>query len=63
MRKALPAATLHVYYGFWPYAMWAEQPHLIELKRQIEPHLDQPGVVYHGMVSEVELAAAYASAA
>lgn len=62
VRAELPDAELHVYYGFWPYAMWAEQPHLIALKRQIEPLLAQPGVVYHGMVSETELAAAYASA-
>ena len=62
VKAALPDAELHVYYGFWPYAMWAEQPHLIALKAQIEPLLAQPGVVYHGMVSEVELAAAYASA-
>ena len=25
IRAALPEASLHVYYGFWPYAMWAEQ--------------------------------------
>jgi len=25
VRSALPDATLDVYYGFWPYAMWAEQ--------------------------------------
>ena len=45
-------ATLHVYYGFWPYAMWEEQPHLRELRRQIEPLLNESnGVYYYGMRS------------
>ena len=56
-------ATLHVYYGFWPYAMWEEQPHLRELRRQIEPLLNESnGVHYYGMRSEAELAEAYAAA-
>ena len=62
VRAALPDATLHVYYGFWPYAMWAEQPHLVSLKKTLEPMLKQPGVYYHGMVSERDLAKGYASA-
>jgi len=52
-----------VYYGFWPYAMWEEQPHLRELRRQIEPLLNESnGVHYYGMRSEAELAEAYAAA-
>ena len=62
VREELPTASLHVYYGFWPYAMWAEQKPLIELRAQIDPLLKAPGVVYHGMVSETELAQAYAQA-
>ena len=62
VRDAIPSATLDVYYGFWPYAMWNEQPHLVKLRKIIEPMLKQPGVHYHGMRSELELAAAYASA-
>jgi len=62
VREELPSASLHVYYGFWPYAMWAEQKPLIELRAQIDPLLRAPGVVYHGMVSETELAQAYAQA-
>ena len=38
--------------------MWAEQKLLIELRAQINPLLNAPGVVYHGMVSETELAQA-----
>ena len=41
------------YYGFWPYAMWEEQPQLRKLRAQIEPLLAAPGVEY-GMVSEAE---------
>ena len=41
---------------------WAEQKPLIELRAQIDPLLKAPGVVYHGMVSETELAQAYAQA-
>ena len=62
MRAAITDAELHVYYGFWPYAMWAEQPHLVSLKKTLEPMLKQPGVYYHGMVSERDLAKGYASA-
>lgn len=62
VRSAIKTARLDVYYGFWPYAMWNEQPHLIKLRELIEPLLEQPGVHYHGMRSEVELAAAYAAA-
>ena len=62
MRAAITDAELHVYYGFWPYAMWAEQPHLVSLKKPLEPMLKQPGVYYHGMVSERDLAKGYASA-
>lgn len=62
VRAAITDAELHVYYGFWPYAMWAEQPHLVSLKRTLEPMLKQPGVYYHGMVSERDLAKGYASA-
>ena len=62
VREELPTASLHVYYGFWPYAMWAEQKPLIDLRAQIDPLLKAPGVVYHGMVSETELAQAYAQA-
>ena len=51
-----------MYYGFWPYAMWAEQAPLRALRAQIEPLLQLPGVHYHGMVSEAELATAYAAA-
>ena len=62
VRRALPNASLHVYYGFWPYAMWRDQPHLVVLRDQLEPLLSQPGVQYFGMRSEGELAAAYAEA-
>ena len=48
VREALPNASLDVYYGFWPYAMWAEQKPLIELRAQIDPLLKAPGVVYQG---------------
>ena len=48
VREELPTASLHVYYGFWPYAMWAEQKPLIELRAQIDPLLKAPGVVYQG---------------
>lgn len=63
VRAALPNASLHVYYGFWPYAMWREQPHLVALKAELEPLLDSlPGVHYYGMRSETDLARAYADA-
>ena len=55
-------ATLHVY---WLLAVRdvEEQPHLRELRRQIEPLLNESnGVHYYGMRSEAELAEAYAAA-
>ena len=62
IRARLPTARLDVYYGFWPAAMWNEQPHLLQLKKQLEPLLKQEGVHYHGMRSEAELAWACAEA-
>lgn len=62
IRQRLPTARLDVYYGFWPYAMWNEQAHLVRLRKQIEPLLEQDGVHYHGMRSETDLALAYAAA-
>ena len=62
VRAAIPSARLDVYYGFWPYAMWNEQKHLVAMRKRIEPLLEQPGVHYHGMQSESVLAAAYAAA-
>lgn len=62
VREAVPNASLDVYYGFWPYAMWNDQKHLVKLRKQIEPLLEQPGVRYHGMQSEAVLAQAYARA-
>ena len=40
--EAVPDARLDVYYGFWPYAMWNEQEHLIKL-RQYVPSMASPG--------------------
>ena len=42
--------------------MWNDQKHLVKLRKQIEPLLEQPGVRYHGMQSEAVLAQAYARA-
>lgn len=41
IRSAIPTAKLDVYYGFWPYAMWNEQKHLIAMRKLIEPLLEQ----------------------
>ena len=43
-----------------PVILRENKPHLVALKRTLEPMLRQEGVRYHGMVSEAELARAYA---
>ena len=54
VKASLPNASLHVYYGFWPYGMWNEQPHLRKMKERLEPLLKLPGVAYFGMRPEKE---------
>ena len=60
-----PGATLHVYYGFTPkFLKWGRQ-HMRNFDAWLadtKALLDQPGVVYVGLVDQVTLARAYARA-
>lgn len=63
IKAELPDAELHLYYGFTKTYLWhmGRQPKLAELKADIETLAKQPGVVWHGMVGQLELAAGFAS--
>lgn len=66
IRRAVPEATLHVYYGFTSGFQKYIRRVLGELAgswlQAMQELLGQPGVHYHGMVAAPELAAAYSTA-
>ena len=62
IRKALPNATLHIYYGFDNWAKSLERlqhPAQLALKAEIDHLLTQEGVFYHGRVDQQTLANAF----
>lgn len=62
IKGALPAARLHIYYGFtknW-LASEASFPELRRVRSEINATKDQPGVIWHGMVGQKELSQAFA---
>lgn len=64
VRKEVPDATLHVYYGWETYDAFTKQGHLKDngFKQKIEDLMKQPGVFHHGRVGHVELLKEYAKA-
>ena len=58
IRKEVPDAQLHVYYGFTPTytELHAKHPGMLKFRDDILRDLKQPGVVYHGRVGHQELA-------
>lgn len=64
IRRAVPTAKLDVYNGFTPVyeGMAAHYPGLLLMKQWIVARLDQPGVTFHGMVGQDELADGFARA-
>jgi tetratricopeptide (TPR) repeat protein len=62
IREAIPGAILHLYYGFTGnyIASMAGNAKLRDLKVKIEALREQEGVVWHGMVGQLELAQAFA---
>ena len=62
IRKEVPDASLHVYYGFdnWVKALQHRgNPTQLKWMEQIKAGLNQPGVHYHGRVGQAELADAF----
>lgn len=63
IRKEVPDAELHVYYGWNTYdKMFAEGACDGKLKKIVDPLLNQEGVIHHGRVGHKELAKEYAKA-
>ena len=64
IKKAVPEATLDIYYGFTKHADQAnkdnEQWH--RFKAQIQKDIQQPGITWKGMVGHMELADAFLNA-
>lgn len=59
LKKEFPALNLHIFYGFYNWKQAIEQrknPQEINHVRQIEQLMEQDGVVYHGRVSQKQLA-------
>ena len=59
IRKEVPEATLHVYYGFknWEAAIERRNdPRQVEWMRRIKAALCQPGVTFHDRIGQRELA-------
>ena len=59
IRKAVPEATVHVFYGFsnWEKMIRARgRPGEVEWMEAIKARLDDPGVVYRGRIGQAQLA-------
>lgn len=59
IKKAVPHATLHVFYGFANWEKMIRQrgrPGEVEWMESIKARLDDPGVVYRGRVGQAQLA-------
>lgn len=51
VKKAVPKATLHIYYGFQVFdVIHKDNPARMKWKEQIMAMMKQPGIVYHGRV-------------
>jgi len=63
IRKEVPDAELHVYYGFEIFdAIHKDNPARMKWKEKIISLMGQPGIIYHGRVGHDELHKAYAQA-
>lgn len=57
IKKAVPKASLHVYYGFQVFDVaHKDNPARMKWKEQILSMMKQPGITYHGRVGHQELA-------
>ena len=56
IKKAVPDAELHIYYGFEVYdAIHANNPARVQWKNQVLQMMKQDGIIYHGRVGHDEL--------
>ena len=58
IKKEVPAATLHVYYGFTKTydALWVDDNNMQLYKQQCMDLMKQDGITYHGRIGHKELA-------
>lgn len=64
IRKEVPDAELHVFYGFEVFDMiHRDNPARKQWKNQVMDMMKQPGITYHGRIGHTELEAEYAKSA
>jgi 2-polyprenyl-3-methyl-5-hydroxy-6-metoxy-1,4-benzoquinol methylase/glycosyltransferase involved in cell wall biosynthesis len=62
VKKEVPQAELHVYYGWVVYDALRTEPHQIAWKKKVMDMMKQNGVIDHGRIGHEELAKEYSSA-
>jgi len=60
IKKEVPKAELHVFYGWHVWdAMYKDDPVMMKEKEEIMKLMNQPGVIYHGRVSQEQIVEEY----
>ena len=57
IKAIVPEAELHIFYGWNTFVLMnSHKPQMMEWMRQMEEKMQQPGIINHGRVNQVELA-------